>query len=100
MQFYFHVAAIRWGIDEHGHQIVTHVQGSYDLNAESLIEKPRAVIERLIFNDKRVVLKQKHDGWQRGDELKSFCANGICSLRTDYQTNLDDVFPTDFPTYN
>ncbi|MGL6058817.1 MAG: hypothetical protein ACRC17_10950 [Culicoidibacterales bacterium] len=99
MQFYFHIAAIRWGIDQHGHPIVTHVKGSYGLDEEPVIEKSRAVIERLIFNQKRVVLKQRHTSWERGVELKSFCANGMCSLRIDYATNLDDHFPIDFPTY-
>lgn len=99
MQFYFHIAAIRWGRDDHGHPIVTHVKGSYQLHEEPLIEKSRSVIERLILNDKRVVLKNWQSEWQRGAELKSFCANGICSIRTDYSTNLDDHFPHDFPTY-
>lgn len=97
-KFYFHIAAIRWGYDLHGHPLVTHVKGSYQLDGP-LVEKPRAVIERLIQNEQRVVLKRSVHAWQREAELKSFCAQGLCSLRIDYAPNLDDYFPNDFPTY-
>ncbi|MGL5296771.1 MAG: hypothetical protein ACRDAO_07535 [Culicoidibacterales bacterium] len=98
-QFYFHIAAIRWGIDDSGQPIITDVRGSYQLNTDFLVEKPRAVIERLILNEQRIVLKHYNTQWERGIEVKSFCANGICSLRIDYAPNLDDYFPADFPSY-
>lgn len=99
MKYYFHIAQICWGQDIAGHPIVTHVKGSYDLESEPLVEKTRTVIERLIFNDKRIMLKHCEQVWQRGIELKSYASQGLYSLRIDYETNLDDRFPNDFPTY-